>query len=124
MATNYRFRLPEGLLRVAPKLRVNGEVAQRQFILLFDLPENPDIALSDPSLSWSESFRSFYRYAPAAGSAGIIHAPAFVLPEQPRLLRVRIQQRQRDSRTVVEDLALATELGDRPALLFAERGDR
>lgn len=124
MATNYRFRLPEGRLRVAPKLRVDGEVAPRQFTLLFDLPQDPAIELSDPSLSWSTSFGCFYRYAPAADAAGVIHAPGFVLPEEARLLRVRVHSRLRDSTTRVEDLALATELGDRPSLIFAEADDR
>lgn len=80
--------------------------------------------LSDPTLSWSESFRCFYRYAPAAESAGIIHAPDFVLPEGPRFLRVRIQSRVKNSETKVEGIALSTELGDRPALIFPERDDR
>lgn len=121
MAATYSFRLPEERLTVSLALRVSGEVTKRQFVLLLDLPDDPGVELDDPGLSWSGSFKCQYQYAPVTSSAGVVHAPTFAIPIGARVLRVRVQSRVPDSLTRIEDLALTTELGDRPAIVFAER---
>ena len=120
MAATYWFRLPEDQLIVAPALHVSGAVDRRQFVLLFDLPNDPNLQLADPSLSWSRSFGCFYRYAPVHGESGVLHTPPFPIPSGARWLRVRVQPRPSESPGTVEDVALLTELGDRPVVVLAE----
>lgn len=120
MTTTHQFRLPGGALEVAPALRVNGAVAPRKYVLLFDLPENSSLTLDDPTLTWSDSLRSLYRYVPETESAGVIQTPSFSVPEGARSLRVRVHTWSAEAPSAMEDIVLTTTLQGRPVVIFRE----
>lgn len=116
----YRFRLLGTGVDVSPVLRVSGSVLPREYILLFDLPEDPELALDDPSLVWSDSLQALYRYAPECGAAGILKTPPLVISGSPRTLRIRVHRWSPEPPSVVEEIALTAMMDRRPAIIFAE----
>lgn len=120
MAATYWFRLPGDQIAVAPALHLSDAVGRRQFVLLFDLPDDPGQMLDDPSLSWSRSFNCSYRYAPASGEGGVLRTPSFAIPAGVRRLRIRVQPRPSDAPGEIDDVTLHTELHDRPVVVLAE----
>lgn len=117
--TTYGFRLPGEVGRVTPVLRVDGAIAQRDLILLFDLPEDPGLVLDEKALSWSESYQCRYRYAPPVSGPGILRARTFSVPPAATLLRLRLRPRVKGVPLHVLDCCLETVLGDVPSLILA-----
>jgi hypothetical protein len=120
LTASYTFRLPGYGVGLAPVLRTSGAIARRQYVLLFDLPDDPELELGDPTLTWSDSLESMYRYAPVTSSGGTVPTPAFEVPGGARSIRVRVRQRGERTTFAVEDVALATEVMGTTAVIFAE----
>lgn len=117
--TTYGFRLPGEGARVTPVLRVDGSIAQRDLILLFDLPQDPELVLDQKALSWSESYQCRYRYAPPISGAGIVRATTFSVPSAATMLRLRLRPRVKGAPLHVLDCCLETVLGDVSSLILA-----
>lgn len=117
--TVFGFRLPGHDAPVTPVLRADGEIVRRALILLFDLPEDPDLTLDDDSLTWSEAHRCFYRYAPPTPGAGIVRTAPLTVPSAARTLRLRLRPRPADAPTHVLDCCLETDLDGAPSLILA-----
>lgn len=120
VASTYKFRLLGSGVGVSPVLRVSGTVLPREYILLFDLPDDPGITLDDPSLMWSDSLQSLYRYAPESSSAGIVKTPPIVVPDSPTTLRIQVHRWSPEPAPVIEEIALTTTLDGRSTIIFAE----
>lgn len=122
MASTYKFRLPGPGVEIAPVLRVSGKISSREYILLFSLPDDPGAALDDPSLMWSDTLQSQYRYAPEADSAGTVRTPPLSISGAPATLQIQVHRWATDTPSAIDDIALTSELKGRPAVIFAEGG--
>lgn len=120
MASTYKFRLPGPGVDVVPVLRVNGKISSREYILLFSLPDDPASALDDPSLVWSDSLHSLYRYAPEADSAAVLRTPPLSISGSPTTLQIRVHRWTTDTPSAIDEIALTSHLSGRPAIIFAE----
>ena len=118
--TTYEFRLPGVTIDLCPVLRVDGEVPRRTYILLFDLPEDPSLALDDPSLTWSESLHHFYRYAPETRSAGVVRTPPLTVPADAGTLRIRVHRWKAETPSTIADIVLSASMAGEPAIIFPE----
>lgn len=120
VASTFKFRLPGPGIDVSPVLRVNGEIASREYILLFSLPDDPGTTLDDPSLMWSGSLQSRYRYAPESGSAGVLRTPSLSVPRASASLMIHVHRWTSDTPSAIDEIVLTADLDGRPAIIFAE----
>lgn len=124
MATTFKFRLPGPGADISPVLRVNGKISPREYILLFSLPDDPGMTLDDPSLMWSESLQSRYRYAPEADSAGILRTPPLSLAGSPSAVQLQIHRWASETPSAIDEIALTTSTSGIPVVIFAEGNER